>query len=54
MAGVWRRNCSGVFARVGQPRKIGETLVALANAHGGALLLGVSATGQAPDWLPRR
>ncbi len=28
------------------PRKIGETLVALANAHGGALLLGVSATGQ--------
>ncbi len=28
------------------PRKIGETLVALANAHGGALLLGVSAAGQ--------
>lgn len=27
-------------------RKVGETLVALANAHGGALVLGVSATGQ--------
>lgn len=28
------------------PRKVGESLVALANAHGGALLLGVSAGGQ--------
>ncbi len=29
------------------PRKVGETLVALANAHGGALVLGVNASGQA-------
>lgn len=29
------------------PRRLGETLVALANARGGALLLGVSAAGQA-------
>ncbi len=28
------------------PRKVGETLVALANAHGGALVLGVSVAGQ--------
>lgn len=28
------------------PRKVGESLVALANAHGGALLLGVGAAGQ--------
>lgn len=28
------------------PRKVAETLVALANTHGGALLLGVSAAGQ--------
>lgn len=28
------------------PRKVGETLVALANAHGGVLLLGVNTAGQ--------
>jgi ATP-dependent DNA helicase RecG len=29
------------------PRKVGETLAALANAHGGVLVLGVGASGQA-------
>ena len=28
------------------PRKVGETLAALANAHGGVLVLGVNASGQ--------
>jgi ATP-dependent DNA helicase RecG len=48
--GQWLESGSGTalafLPESASPRKIGETLVALANAHGGALVLGATPTGQ--------